>query len=75
MIRKNPCYDTMTPAGQIIDRTRLTTWERPLTGKETPEEAYARGWADALAKFEADQKKNEFCKKNSLAFDVKGYVS
>ena len=55
VMRKNPCHDTMTPAGQLIDRARLTTWERPLKGNETPEEAYARGWADALAKYEADK--------------------
>jgi len=63
VMRKNPCHDTMTPAGQIVDkstldRAKLTTWERPLSGKETPEEAYARGWAGALAKFEADQLKH-----------------
>ena len=66
--------DTMTPAGQIINRVgevyrptkastspqepleKRVTWGRPLRGTETPEEAYCRGWADAIAKYESDKK-------------------
>lgn len=63
MIRKNPCYDTLTPAGQIINKVVIqdqvpkeatnVTWEQK---PETPEEAYRRGWADAINWYEEQQK-------------------
>jgi len=43
---------------RLVERlSRRTTWDRSLTGKETPEEAYARGWADAIKKYEEGQLK------------------
>ena len=65
MIRKNPCHDIMTPAGQIINKVAQqntmpkevynVTWEKPAPTKETIEQAYARGWADAMAEVEFNQ--------------------
>jgi len=70
---KKPAHkDTEHPAGcyvfpaesltkgseQLVkDLSRRTTWQRPLKGGETPEEAYARGWADAVHQYEAGQLK------------------
>lgn len=66
MIRKFAGHDTTTPPATIVpaegskrlvdDLSRRVTWGRPLKGNETPEEAYARGWADAIAKYEMDQR-------------------
>lgn len=41
----------------VTDLSKRVTWARSLTGKETPEEAYARGWADAIKKYEDAQRK------------------
>lgn len=38
MMHKNPCYDTMTPAGQIVNRVALqdVKGEWPLPVPNTP---------------------------------------
>lgn len=70
MIRKNPCHDIMTPAGQIINKvarqdavpqnalppeTYNVTWENPPPTKETIEQAYHRGWNDCMHTFRKDK--------------------
>lgn len=65
MIRKNPCHDIMTPAGQIINKVAQqdavpqdaynVTWENPPPTKETIEQAYHRGWNDCLRTFGKDK--------------------
>ena len=52
-IRKFAGHNTATPPGTVVpteglkrlvdELSRRSTWGRPLTGKESPEEAYARG--------------------------------
>lgn len=41
MIRKNPCYDTMTPAGQIVNRVTLQDIE-PLQSVNGYEEWFMK---------------------------------
>lgn len=70
MIRKFPGHDTMTPAGQIVNKyvaqegpykaptapkeATHVTWHNPWDGM-TPQQAYEAGWADAMAEVEFNQ--------------------
>lgn len=64
MIRKNPMYDTKTPAGQvrnplpktlgeIIDRVQKSEARlaKPAPKSEDYSNGYADGWRDAAAKY------------------------
>jgi len=68
VIRRSACHDPAAgcykfPAEpldegskQLVeDLSKRVTWARPLKGNESPEEAYARGWADAIKSYEQNQ--------------------
>lgn len=53
----NKLPDLMTPASKIINRANVCTWEKPLSTQATLEEAYRRGWEDAISHYESEQKR------------------